>query len=49
MLFRLFIGMTVHRLKPWQIFRFADKFDIFLMIIGTIAGLFHFSFDLMYL
>jgi len=28
------------RLKPFEIYRFADKLDIFLMIIGTIAGQF---------
>ena len=26
------------RLKMFEIYRFADKLDIFLMIIGTIAG-----------
>ncbi len=27
-----------NRLKLFEIYRFADKLDIFLMIIGTIAG-----------
>jgi hypothetical protein len=27
-----------HRLKLFEIYRFADKFDVFLMIIGMIAG-----------
>jgi hypothetical protein len=26
------------RSKPFEIYKFADKLDIFLMIIGTIAG-----------
>jgi hypothetical protein len=28
----------VRRLKAFEIYKFADKLDIFLMIIGTMAG-----------
>ena len=29
---------AARQLKPFEIYRYADKFDIFLMIIGSIAG-----------
>jgi len=35
---------STRRLKLHQVYRFADKLDIFLMIIGSIAGSFHFFF-----
>jgi hypothetical protein len=32
------ITPQVRRLKAFEIYKFADKLDIFLMIIGTMAG-----------
>jgi hypothetical protein len=28
----------IRRLKPFEIYKFADKYDTILMIIGTLAG-----------